>query len=171
MKKQAKSASKPAKKCDCKCNCDEKKARPPIFGSAKWLMERFKDKATEIPNGSKDFKSFREYVESCGNIHAPMTLMHLYKIENEAIKSGRSKPYFIATIYGGLNGCGKWADYCNALSALFSEGGYAKYDPKKCEGMNYHNWMIELKNDCLDDVWTAVIGVRPYIVKLGCQCK
>ncbi len=167
MKKQAKSAAKPAKKCDCKCNCDEKKARPPIFGSAKWLYERFKDKATPVSKESKEFKAFREYVESCGNIHAPMTLMYLFKIENEAIKSGNSKPYYIATIFGGLNGCGNWADYCTALSALFSEGGYAKYDPKKREGLNYHSWMIALQNDCLDDVWTACIGVRPYLEKLG----
>ena len=60
MKKQAETAAKPAKKCDCKCSCDEKKARPPIFGNAKWLYERFNDKATPVSKVTKSVPSSKK---------------------------------------------------------------------------------------------------------------
>lgn len=57
--------------------------------------------------------------------------------------------YFVARIYGGLNGTGKWEEYLEDINKLIK-------DIKK----NYHCWVVQILNDCLDDVWTLEIGVR-----------
>ena len=53
-------------------------------------------------------------------------------------------------ICGGLNGPGKWTDYLEDIKKLF----------KKLETEVGHVWMIELNNDCCDDVWYMIIGVE-----------
>lgn len=54
--------------------------------------------------------------------------------------------HYIATIYGGLNGPGSWEVYlrqiCMIVDSLSS------------------SWVIDLINDCLDDVWTLRLGFR-----------
>lgn len=57
--------------------------------------------------------------------------------------------YCVARIYGGLNGTGKWEEYLEDINKLLK-------DIKK----NYHTWVLQILNDCLDDVWTLEIGVR-----------
>lgn len=57
--------------------------------------------------------------------------------------------YFVARIYGGLNGAGKWEEYLEDINKLLK-------DIKK----SYHTWVLQILNDCLDDVWTLEIGVR-----------
>lgn len=57
--------------------------------------------------------------------------------------------YCIARIYGGLNGTGKWEEYLEDINKLLK-------DIKK----TYHTWVLQILNDCLDDVWTLEIGVR-----------
>ena len=57
--------------------------------------------------------------------------------------------YFVARIYGGLNGAGNWQTYLEDINKLLK-------DIEK----NYHCWVLQILNDCLDDVWTLEIGVR-----------
>lgn len=53
--------------------------------------------------------------------------------------------YYITKLHGGKNGYGVWNDYLKEIIETFK---------------NIHWWMIELKNDCLDDVFDMTIGVR-----------
>lgn len=53
--------------------------------------------------------------------------------------------YYIAKLHGGKNGGGVWNDYLKEIIETFK---------------NIHWWMIELKNDCLDDVFDMTIGVK-----------
>lgn len=48
--------------------------------------------------------------------------------------------HYIAYIFGGENGPGNWKNYSEFLNDLFNNLGHA--------------WLIDLSNDCCDDVWT-----------------
>lgn len=49
--------------------------------------------------------------------------------------------YYVCSVYGGLNGRGNWTNYFSDLKTIFEKLGYA--------------WLIEMENDCLDDLWWA----------------
>ena len=49
--------------------------------------------------------------------------------------------YYVCSVYGGLNGGGKWVNYLSDLKTIFEKLGDA--------------WLIEIENDCLDDLWSA----------------
>jgi len=51
-------------------------------------------------------------------------------------------------ISGGLNGPGEWVDYFKDLAKFVEE-----------ISKKYHIWMIEAKNDCLDDVFYFTFGI------------
>lgn len=68
---------------------------------------------------------------------------------NSIVELRKQERYFVARIYGGLNGKGKWIEYNKYISKLFEE-----------IEKDYHCWMVQLLNDCLDDVFTLEIGVR-----------
>jgi len=58
--------------------------------------------------------------------------------------------YLLLNIAGGKNGSGKWEEYFEDLSSLFlnfSKAGYRAY-------------LINLRNDCADDVFDAVFGIK-----------
>ena len=59
--------------------------------------------------------------------------------------------YYVVTIYGGMNGCGDWRDYLTAIQQIFDL-------VSKRLG---HIWLVDLTNDCLDDVWDLQFGVQP----------
>ena len=59
-------------------------------------------------------------------------------------------PYYIATIFGGDNGPAKWTKYLNNIKRLVNELS------KKFKFV----WIIDLENDCLDDVYTLRVGVE-----------
>lgn len=50
----------------------------------------------------------------------------------------------IITIYGGFNGNGNWITYLNQIITIIQA---------------LDAWVIDLTNDCPDDVWTLRIGV------------
>ena len=66
-----------------------------------------------------------------------------------AINPDDPSPYYIVQIYGGLNGHGEWTDYFEDLTKM----------AKALEKIG-HAWLIELENDCLDDVFTLTMGLR-----------
>ena len=49
--------------------------------------------------------------------------------------------HYACSVYGGLNGGGKWTNYFSDLKTIFEKLGHA--------------WLIEIENDCLDDLWSA----------------
>ena len=53
------------------------------------------------------------------------------------------------TLYGGLNGNGKWKNYLKDLANIFEE----------IEKQGYNVWVIKITNDCLDDVFNCLIGI------------
>ena len=54
--------------------------------------------------------------------------------------------HYIITLYGGLNGRGKFFDYLRDVQYIVSHLKDA--------------WLIDWINDCPDDVWVLRIGVR-----------
>lgn len=59
---------------------------------------------------------------------------------------------FYVTISGGMNGNGKWSNYLTILHDLFI----------KLESVFEDAWVIEVWNDCLDDVFYVRVGIRAY---------
>lgn len=57
-------------------------------------------------------------------------------------------PYAVAEFYGGLNGPGDWFEYMKDITTLF--------DILQSE---YDCWLVNLENDCPDDVFTLKIGI------------
>lgn len=55
----------------------------------------------------------------------------------------------VICLCGGLNGCGKWEDYFEDISKIV----------KKINSSGYHTWTINLKNDCLDDIFYLKLGI------------
>ena len=58
--------------------------------------------------------------------------------------------HYVAYIYGGENGSGNWKDYSEFLTALFAN-------------LDERSLLIDLTNDCPDDVWT--LRITFYIEK------
>ena len=54
--------------------------------------------------------------------------------------------HWIATIYGGFNGNGNWNLYIRQIGMIIDS----------LQG----SWIIDLNNDCLDDLWTLRLGFR-----------
>lgn len=52
--------------------------------------------------------------------------------------------------FGGVNGSGDWRDYLYDITELI-KALFNIYDDV---------WVIDLYNDCIDDVWYLVIGAR-----------
>lgn len=52
--------------------------------------------------------------------------------------------HVIITIYGGFNGNGDWITYLNQITTIIQA---------------LDAWVIDLINDCPDDVWTLRIGI------------
>lgn len=59
-------------------------------------------------------------------------IMYIYKVDND--------DRYVAYIHGGENGTGEWKDYMEYLKRLFTN-------------IN-DSWLLDLENDCADDVWT-----------------
>ena len=57
--------------------------------------------------------------------------------------------HYVIVLFGGLNGSGNWKDYIDTFAKVFDALD------EKCKRC----WLIELQNDCADDVYTAYIGL------------
>lgn len=75
------------------------------------------------------------------------------KLERIDVHSVEKQPegHYIATIYGGLNGPGSWEVYIRQICMIVDS----------LSG----SWVIDLINDCLDDIWTLRLGFRLEDVK------
>ncbi len=54
------------------------------------------------------------------------------------------------TLCGGLNGNGEWENYFSDLSNI----------TKLVKDKKYDFWLIDLHNDCVDDIFYATFGVK-----------
>ena len=59
--------------------------------------------------------------------------------------------HYIATIYGGLNGCGNWDLYIRQIGIIIDSLRNSR--------------VIEINNDCLDDLWTLQLGFKIENIK------
>lgn len=94
---------------------------------------------TEIPNvyGETWIKSEEGEKMIQELLTGTLKITEVAKVEGE--------DYYIAKLHGGKNGGGVWNDYLKEILETFK---------------NIHWWMIELKNDCPDDVFYMTIGVK-----------
>ena len=54
------------------------------------------------------------------------------------------------TLRGGLNGNGKWSNYLTGIKTVF--------DTLSDNGFDV--WVIDIENDCLDDIFYVKIGIE-----------
>jgi len=96
-----------------------------------------------------DFSSYayERAAEAC-NVTNPSNGITVAEVKEVQCQSDdkQSESYYIVHYYGGRNGHGSWNSYLKDIKAIFEEFKYA--------------WLIELQNDCLDDVWDLKIGFR-----------
>lgn len=64
----------------------------------------------------------------------------------DVYKCGDEDVHYVAYIHGGENGPGSWVDYCEYIKNIFSNVT--------------DSWLLDLVNDCADDVWTMRLGFR-----------
>lgn len=75
-----------------------------------------------------------------------------YKISSVEKVLSDNEVHFIVGLHGGKNGNGDWNDYLFHLNKLFDREYYEK--------QNIENiWLIQLINDCPDDVHDVYIGL------------
>jgi hypothetical protein len=58
--------------------------------------------------------------------------------------------HYIVSLYMGENGSGKWENYFAEMLGFV----------KNMKSKGYNIWLIDWKNDCLDDVSTVCFGLR-----------
>lgn len=116
----------------------------------KKIMEKYNtEKIVECDDKSKN--ELTEYFKQFQDIN--YDILELEKIESENYKQEKSYHY-IACLSGGNNGNGKWNDYLCKLAMIFDPIHWKNIT--NIEDM----WLIQLDNDCLDDVHTAYIGIK-----------
>ena len=71
--------------------------------------------------------------------------LRLKKVKVHSVKQ-QTEGHYIVTIYGGLNGGGSWNLYIRQIGMIIDS----------LQG----SWVIEIHNDCLDDLWTLQLGFR-----------
>ena len=125
-----------------------------------YLEDNFEDtKFTTIPEGKEEYKCIKGIIGSLGMSSSvsdaaekgetdSLDLGKVYLAEYDF--EGTTKSHYVLVLFGGLNGSGKWTNYFQTLINVFD-----KLD-EKCEDC----WLIELDNDCADDVYTAYVGVK-----------
>lgn len=66
----------------------------------------------------------------------------------DVVEFNKRDQYLVVRFFGGLNGPGKWTEYMPQITKLINE-----------ISKEYHCWLVQLVNDCIDDVFTLDIGV------------
>lgn len=125
-----------------------------------YLEDNFTDtKYTTISEDKEEYKYLKDIITSLGmssNISDAndkgekdsLDLGKVYLAEYDF--EGTPKNHYVMVLFGGLNGPGKWHNYFETFIKAFDA-----FD-EKCGNC----WLIELTNDCADDVYTAYVGVE-----------
>ena len=67
----------------------------------------------------------------------------------DVVEFNKRDQYLVVRFFGGLNGPGKWTEYMPQITKLINE-----------ISKEYHCWLVQLVNDCIDDVFTLDIGIE-----------
>ena len=87
----------------------------------------------------------RDMIKSkLSNIEFPDSEIHVYTCFMDKYDKT------VIGFYGGLNGNGKWSNYFRDLQRLTDH----------LESQGIHVWLIQIDNDCLDDIFYIYLGVR-----------
>ena len=106
------------------------------------VAEKDEEKQYEDKETESLFHWTKRAAAVSSNIISPLTIHEVKKDEY-----GTN----VAVVYGGINGRGNWRNYFNIISTFLDTlNTYYGID----------GWLIKLENDCLDDCWTAEIGLR-----------
>ncbi len=90
----------------------------------------YEEKWIPVPETSEIYKSVVKIIsENTSNIKL------------KAICKVKEHGHYVCSVYGGLNGGGKWTNYFTDFKTIFEKLGDA--------------WLIDIENDCLDDLWSA----------------
>lgn len=103
-------------------------------------MEKEKEKSKDDERSQLEYY-IKRAAKVSSNVISPLAV-------NEVKKDDE---IYVCKIFGGINGRGSWRIYHNSLST-FMDVLYTYY--------GIDSWIIKIENDCLDDVFTAEIGVR-----------
>lgn len=112
----------------------------PMLDDAK--TNEFGEKQKVCDEKHPAFQKIRQCVDAMNDERFYLHIVHQLGTEQD--------PYYIATIFGGDNGPANWPKYLNQFKKLVN-GLKKKFKMI---------WVIDLENDCLDDVYTLRIGVE-----------
>lgn len=103
------------------------------------LLEKHGETGTVVTKKNTVYKSAQDLVNFTN-----LNLEAMRKVKDPISKEF----YYVAHLYGGNNGHSDWPAYLKDISLVVE--GLSK---------DYHVWLIELKNDCPDDVFDVYIGL------------
>ena len=115
------------------------------WSSAEYLKEKYPN--AEYAQISQDNEIYQKIKSCIANVKERAENNRLLSLDG-VVECDRGSHY-IAFVSGGANGRGDWVEYLGTFQAII-EG--LKEDGKA--------WLVELKNDCADDVHYALIGFR-----------
>ena len=107
---------------------------------AQLLDNDFNEQWECIGHKTKVFKDFEKIVSKASTSRSKLSLGEVAKV--------KGTDHYVAMVYGGLNGKGDWNNYFKDLTKFIGS-------------FDYDIWLIDIKNDCADDVFTARLGFRP----------
>lgn len=111
---------------------------------------KFNENVVILKKESRCFRKFDGFIRSNGNEHGTkMSLMDVQYMTDPDY-DGHPADFLILKVFGGKNGCGKWIDYLSDIQCLFRKFGEA----------GLKAWMVDLDNDCADDVFYMTMCVR-----------
>lgn len=97
-----------------------------------------------VKSGEKDYKEKWVPVSETSEIYKSVTKIiseNTSDITLRAVCKVKGYGHYVCHVYGGLNGGGKWTNYFTDLKTIFEKLGHA--------------WLIDIENDCIDDLWSA----------------
>lgn len=125
------------------------------WGSMEWFLKD-EEKATKgefCSRHTKAYKKVREAVnDAAGTVAGKGTNLKLKSVVKmtSSLEGCEDPNWYVALITGGLNGPGSWLDYMTCIRRLVDAMDFIANDV----------WLVDLKNDCADDVWDMRIGFR-----------
>ena len=114
---------------------EAKKAR----SRARLLKNDFNETWEVIDRNTKAYKAFLKAVKDASTIKSKFAVLDVAKV--------KGSDHYVGIVYGGLNGPGNWNNYFKDLGKIINKG-------------LKNVWLIDVINDCADDVFTARFGFR-----------
>lgn len=115
--------------------------------------ERLPGQNVLVESEKKDSKKKEDFSEYNKAITDALKKVESEKAKFSLLESCSRDEYetIVYQVSGGLNGSGKWEDYLDNLADFVVELE---------KSGEYHTWLIDAKNDCLDDINYFNFGIR-----------